>query len=47
MLREVAVYEKPRERLLEYGVDKLSNSELLALLLEKGSKGEGVVDLFT
>ena len=45
MLREVAVYERPRERLVAKGVSYLSDSELLALLLEKGTKGEGVVDL--
>jgi len=45
MLREFSVYERPRERLVSSGVSSLSDSELLALLLEKGSKGENVVDL--
>jgi len=45
MLREVAVYERPRERLKEKGVEYLSDPELLALMLERGSVGESVVDL--
>lgn len=28
----------PRERLVEYGVDALSNQELLAILLRTGSR---------
>ena len=30
--------EKPRERLLKYGVKNLSNEELLAIILQIGSK---------
>lgn len=45
MLREVAAYERPRERLNSEGVGRLSDAELLALLLEKGSFGENVIDL--
>lgn len=33
---------QPRERLLKYGPDKLTNSELLALLLRTGIKGKKV-----
>ncbi len=32
----------PREKLLKYGPDKLSDSELLALLLRTGKKGQSV-----
>jgi len=45
MLREVSLEQRPRERLNSEGVSSLSDAELLALILEKGSKGEGVVDL--
>jgi DNA repair protein RadC len=45
MLREVCVSQRPRERLLENGVALLSDAELLALLLEQGSKNESVIDL--
>lgn len=36
---------RPREKLLRYGPNKLSNSELLAILLRTGQKGRNVVDL--
>lgn len=32
---------RPREKILRYGVDRLSNAELLALLLNTGRKGKG------
>lgn len=35
----------PRERLLEYGAEKLSNQELLAILIRTGSKGNSVFSL--
>ncbi|MFN8476186.1 MAG: UPF0758 domain-containing protein, partial [Anaerolineae bacterium] len=35
--------ERPRERLLAYGPASLSNSELLAILLRVGVKGENAV----
>lgn len=37
MLKEVAVEQRPRERLNSEGVGRLSDAELLALLLEKGT----------
>lgn len=36
---------RPREKLLKYGPEKLSNSELLAILLRTGQKGKNVVEL--
>ena len=44
-LREIAEDERPRERLLKHGADTLSDSELVAILLGTGRKGENVVDL--
>jgi len=38
---------RPREKLWKYGPEKLSNSELLAILLRTGKKGENVVQLAT
>jgi len=32
--------ERPRERLLKFGADKLSDTELLAILLRVGASGE-------
>jgi len=37
--------DRPREKLLRYGSERLSNSELLAILLRTGSKGVNVVEL--
>ncbi len=37
--------DRPRERLLKYGEHKLTNSELLAILLRTGVKGESAVSL--
>jgi len=35
----------PRERLFQHGPERLSNAEILAILLRTGSKGENVLDL--
>ncbi|MBV6512720.1 MAG: DNA repair protein RadC [Ignavibacteriales bacterium] len=37
--------DKPREKLLKYGADKLSESELLAILIRTGTKNKSVLDL--
>ncbi|MEE8168206.1 MAG: DNA repair protein RadC [Candidatus Hydrothermarchaeales archaeon] len=36
---------RPRERLLKFGTEALSTSELLAIILRTGSKGFNVIDL--
>jgi DNA repair protein RadC len=46
LIREISTEQRPRERLLENGVSSLSDAELLALLLEQGSKNEKVRDSF-
>lgn len=45
MLREVPIYERPREKAIENGINSLSNVELLAILLRTGSKNEDVMQL--
>jgi DNA repair protein RadC len=37
--------ERPREKLLQYGPEKLSHAELLAILLRTGRKGHNVISL--
>lgn len=37
--------ERPREKLMRYGAGRLNNSELLAILLRTGKRGENVVEL--
>ncbi|MCD9066398.1 DNA repair protein RadC [Staphylococcus pasteuri] len=44
-IKEMATSEKPRERLLTYGTDTLSNSELLAILINTGRKGFSSIDI--
>ena len=44
-LRDLPKEERPRERLKKVGVDNLSLSELLALVIEKGGKGENVLSI--
>jgi len=42
-LHDLPKEERPRERLKKVGVDNLSLAELLALVIEKGKKGENVL----
>jgi len=44
-IKNLPACERPRERLVKYGPDKLSNAELLAILLRSGVKGVNVVEL--
>jgi DNA repair protein RadC len=44
-IKDLPKIERPREKLAHYGPEKLSNSELLAILLRTGRKGQNVVDL--
>lgn len=37
--------ERPREKLIRYGCDALSNSELLAVILRTGSSSENILNL--
>ncbi|MFA6375874.1 MAG: DNA repair protein RadC [Candidatus Paceibacterota bacterium] len=44
-IKDLAKVDRPREKLEKYGPDKLSNPELLAVLLGSGTKGLNVVEL--
>lgn len=44
-IKDVPKAERPRERLLKHGVTKLSNQELVAILLATGTRAESVMDL--
>ncbi|MBI5149381.1 MAG: DNA repair protein RadC, partial [Candidatus Omnitrophica bacterium] len=37
--------DRPREKMMQYGEQALSNSELLAILLRTGTKGQSALDL--
>ena len=45
LIKEIALEQRPRERLKSKGVDNLSDAELLAIIVQNGSHGENVVDL--
>ena len=44
-IRDLPEEEKPREKLLKHGIDALSVSELLALVLNTGTKKEGILEM--
>jgi len=44
-MRDLPVQERPRERLVRYGADKLSGEELLAVLISRGTKGMPVREI--
>lgn len=44
-IKDLPKIERPREKLEKYGPERLSNSELLAILLGTGQKGINVVEL--
>ena len=44
-IREWAVEDRPREKMIKNGAESLSNAELLAILLGSGSQQESAVDL--
>lgn len=45
MLKEVPYAERPREKALKYGIQTLSNIELLAIILRTGSKDKNVLEV--
>lgn len=44
-IKDLPKIERPREKLLKYGADKLSNTELLAILLRTGTKGKSAIEM--
>ena len=44
-IKDLPKIDRPREKLEKYGPERLSNSELLAILLRTGSEGINVVEL--
>lgn len=44
-IKDLPQNERPREKLLRYGPEALSNSELLAVILRSGTKDENVLHL--
>lgn len=44
-IKDIPTLDRPRERLINYGVENLSNEELLAIIFKTGTKGESAKDL--
>lgn len=44
-IKDIPNIDRPREKALKYGFDKISNSELLAILLRNGTKGYSSIEL--
>lgn len=44
-IKDIAKIERPREKLIRYGAEKLSNSELLAIILGSGVRGKNAIEL--
>lgn len=44
-IKDLPEMERPREKLIRYGPESLSNSELIAILIRTGSKNETSIDL--
>ena len=44
-ITEIALEQRPRERLKIQGINNLSDAELLAIILQNGTNGENVIDL--
>ena len=44
-IKDLLKIDRPREKLEKYGPERLSDSELLAILLRTGSEGINVVEL--
>ena len=45
LIKDIPISERPIERLMEYGVDSLSNEELLSIILKTGTKNNSVKKL--
>jgi len=44
-IKEIPINDRPMERLIRYGVESLSNEELLAIILKTGTKGNSAKEL--
>jgi len=44
-IKDISKWERPRERFRMKGPDALSNAELLAIILQKGTLNENAIDM--
>jgi len=43
-VKDIAKHERPREKIINYGVQYLNNAELIAVILGSGTKGSNVIE---
>ena len=44
-IKEIPINDRPMERLIRYGVETLSDEELIAIILKTGTKGKSAKEL--
>lgn len=44
-IKEIPFYERPRERVIKYGIESISNEELIAILIRTGTKEKSAKEL--
>ena len=44
-IKDIPIADRPMERLIQYGVETLSNEELIAIILKTGTKGNSAKEL--
>jgi len=45
LIRDMPAHERPRERLVEHGAERLKDEELIAIMLRTGMKGISAIDV--
>lgn len=45
IVKDLAYADRPREKAIKYGFNKISNSELIAILLRNGTKGKSAIEV--
>ncbi len=46
-IKDIPILERPREKAIRYGIDSLSNIELLAIVIGSGIRGFSAIDIAT
>lgn len=44
-IKDLPINDRPREKALKYGIDSISNAELLSIFIRSGTKGKSVIDV--
>ena len=44
-IKSMSIYDRPREKAMLLGIDSLSNSELIAVLISTGTKDKSAIDI--